>query len=219
MQQMLVSPCNHRLRDCATSLKCWTFPLGQNCFCHDGAISLLSNSGSVVQQSGTGFCSSWARCSAEEGPSTSAAAAEEQPPQQPSFVPFVGSGNRLDGKAPSPSKPAAQPPASGGATARLTWRTCPFIEHWNSMLGGPQHGCLSQGSWEHLPSAAITNKSWQPAGAQSGAANGTAAGAAASSRQKAGKVVFGGGNRLAAKQASQKDPKVQIMLSCFCMEG
>ena len=205
MHSQAAPPCN-KPRDVGTSL-------GRSCFCHEGAISLLSSRGKLTQRSGTRFCSSWSCCSAEEGPSTSAAAAEEQPPQQPSFVPFVGSGNRLDGKAPSPSKPAAQPPASGGAIAYSLLET----SRRQRKLGGPQHWRLSQGS--SGPFAAFICKSVQPAGTQSGAANGTAAGAAASSRQKAGKVVFGGGNRLAAKQASQKDPKVGIMLSCLCIGG
>ena len=86
------------------------------------------------------------------------------------------------------------------------------------MLGGSQRRRLSQASWGAFLSAAITDESLHPAGSQSGAANGTSAGAAASSRQKAGKVVFGGGNRLAAKQASQKDAKVQFKLNRLCIK-
>lgn len=60
-----------------------------------------------------------ARCPAADGPSTSAAAAQqEEADQQPKFLAFAGAGRRLDGKAVSASNPVPIPmPGRPGASS------------------------------------------------------------------------------------------------------
>ncbi|KAL3137327.1 hypothetical protein ABBQ32_006864 [Trebouxia sp. C0010 RCD-2024] len=85
---------------------------------------------------------------------------------EPSFVPFRGAAQRLDGKAPSPSTGPPAPSTSAASGSRSS-----------SGAAAPGRPPSSNGA------------------------------APAAPKQKAGKVISAGGNRLAAKQAAAKEQK------------
>ena len=209
--------------------------------------------------------------------------------QEPSFVPFRGSGMRLDGRT-SSSATASSLPSSSASAGEVSpagmHRLLAVRVSYEAMKVLCACCSTGQGPWPHVPTFQLLlecyglhvpcepcwlhadnyqdvklhvqpfteSRRWQPlctlsstrsghsetslcvslsccrqcpelivapvgpssrqAGSSAAPGRTTSNGAAAAPKQKAGKVVFAGGNRLAAKQAAAKEQKVCSYCKC-----